>query len=478
MRVSGFEWGLAVCVVLMAAVTYLQDSYGGVVATLTVIVAISVCLVVVSVIRSARSGVIGRGLLMAATFGFFWIEALSSARTAVPFEVAVGEPLSGNQVDLTLVKGAILFIALFQLMLLAGYSIRPPLGPLFRSVHRRTDERALRGRLWRYVLAACALVPILLSFNFDLGAATEALTGGRGTQNPAYEEVGLLHLLGFFGLYGASLLLVDALLFRGFSRWQQLVVGALATAPFILGGARHLWLFVAIPVGVVAYRVNAKKLTFARLAKWGIGLLGLLLILQVQLLVRDEGWSQITDLQVAELFKGDATGQFDAILVAESLVPAKHDYFYELAEPYFLIHWIPRRIWPAKPIMESWTYYNDQYTQGDIGFNVTPSVIGQFYINFGIFGVLYSGAFLGFLMITADRVLLRIDPVRQRALAVLLGSFIAFILVSYRFYSPIYFTYFAFALIGMLLITKRRPIDPRKTAKPPRARVGFPVQQQ
>jgi ABC-type multidrug transport system fused ATPase/permease subunit len=189
-----------------------------------------------------------------------------------------------------------------------------------------------------------------------------------------------------------------------------------------------------------------------------VGALVLLIVVQVQILVRQEGWSQITSLRPAQLLKGDATGQFEALMVAEELVPARHDYFREFAEPYFLIHWIPRRFWPNKPVMKSWTYYNNQYTQGDSRFNVTPSIIGQFYLNFGIFGVLYAGAFVGFLMVTADRLLLRIDPLRQRALAVAIGSFVAFILVSFRFYSPIYFTYFAFAWIGMLLITRSRPI--------------------
>lgn len=475
MRVTGVEWGLAITALFLGAVAYLQSSYEGVSSVLLVIVAVSGCLVVVSAIQGARAQSLGRFLLLAATFGFFWLEALTSSRDVVPFQVGSGLPIFAGQFDLSLVKEAILFTAAFQLMLFMGYSIRPPLGALFRAVRRRIDEVSARGRSLRYVLAAFAITPLLLSFRFDLGAATDALVGGRGGQNPAYQDVGLLNLISFFGLYGASLLLVDALLFRSISRVQKLVVGVVVTAPFVLGGVRHLWLFVAIPVGVVAFRMNAKNLTVGRLAKWLVAALVLLSIVQVQLLVRQEGWSHLGDLKPSQLLRGDATGQFEALLVAEALVPERHGFFHELAEPYFLIHWIPRKVWPAKPIMRSWTFYNDQYTQGDIRFNVTPSIIGQFYLNFGIFGVLYSGAFLGFLMVSADRALLRIDPARQRAIAVALGSFVAFIVVSYRFYSPIYFTYFAFAWIGMLLITKRRPIGATEVASPHRVPFGSPA---
>lgn len=416
----------------------------------------SLALVVVSAVQSRQTGAFGKFLLMASTFGFFWAEALTSARQSVPFAIAPGLPVFGAQYPIELVREAILFTALFQLMLLIGYSINAPLRTVFRVTMRREDDSTLRGKAVPYLLAACALIPLLLSFSFDVGAVTGSLTGGRGADNPAYQDVGLLGLITFFGLYGASFLLVDALLSKTFSRIQKLLIGALVTAPFILGGVRHLWLFVAIPVGVVAFRLNAKRLTVPRLFRWVAAATLLLAIVQVQLLVREQGWSRLSEIHPSELLQGNSTGQFEALLIAESLVPTQHPYFRELAEPYFVIHWIPRRFWPNKPIMKSWTFYNEAYTAGDKRFNVTPSVIGQFYINWGIFGVVYIGVFLGFLMVCADRVMLRIDPVRQRAMAVAVGSFIAFLVVSYRFYSPIYFTYFAFAWIGMLFITRRK----------------------
>lgn len=461
MRVSGIEWSLAITVVALAALGHLQSTYESLSAVLIVMVIVSGSLVIVSGLQSARTKSLGRFLLLGATFGFFWLGALSSARRVTPFEIGAGLPVFGGQFDLELIKKALLFIAIFQLMLLVGYSIRLPMRALLRVVARREDEMSLRGRLLPYVLAACALIPLLLSFSFDIGAAAASLTAGRGDANPAYQDVGFVSLIGFFGLYGASLLLADALLFRALSRFQKLVIGALVTAPFILGGVRHLWLFVAIPVGAVAFRMNAHRLTFGRLVRWLAAGLLLLAIVQIQLLVRQAGWSDLAELEPRELLIGDASGQFEALLVAEALVPARHAYFREPAEPYFLIHWIPRRFWPDKPIMESWTFYNDQYTGGDERFNVTPSVIGQFYLSWGIFGVLYVGGFLGFLMVCADRALLRIDPARQKAMAVAIGSFVAFVVVSYRFYSPIYFTYFAFAWIGMLFITR-----PRSAAHP------------
>jgi hypothetical protein len=104
--------------------------------------------------------------------------------------------------------------------------------------------------------------------------------------------------------------------------------------------------------------------------------------------------------------------------------------------------------------MESWTYYNDSYVRG-AAFNVTPSVIGQFHMGWGLPGVIFIGAWLGFLAMLADRLLILLDSDRQRAMFVVVGMFYAFIISSFRFYSPVYFSYFLFGLIPMLLLTRR-----------------------
>jgi len=154
-----------------------------------------------------------------------------------------------------------------------------------------------------------------------------------------------------------------------------------------------------------------------------------------------------------------------ALLFAEYLVPGQHGYFKELAEPYFIMHWIPRQVWPNKPIMESWNYYNEAYVEGG-AFNVTPSVIGQFHLSWGLPGVMFIGLWLGFLTMFADRFLRRLDPQRQTAMFVVVGMFYAFIISSFRFYSPVYFSYFFFGLLAMFLLTRRRKVASAVALKP------------
>jgi hypothetical protein len=117
--------------------------------------------------------------------------------------------------------------------------------------------------------------------------------------------------------------------------------------------------------------------------------------------------------------------------------------------------------------MESWTFYNESYVQGAT-FNVTPSVIGQFHLNWGFPGVVFIGAWLGFLTCLADRVFLLLNSDKQRALFVVNGMFYAFIVSSFRFYSPIYFSYFLFGLMAMFLITRRHGFSKPVTELTPR----------
>jgi hypothetical protein len=81
-------------------------------------------------------------------------------------------------------------------------------------------------------------------------------------------------------------------------------------------------------------------------------------------------------------------------------------------------------------------------------------------MDWGLPGVIFIGAWLGFLAMLADRVLLRLDSGRQRAMFVVVGMFYAFIISSFRFYSPIYFSYFLFGLVAMFLLTRRRRTTP------------------
>jgi hypothetical protein len=316
-------------------------------------------------------------------------------------------------------------------------------------------------------LVLCVLLPLALYYNFDVDKIVASLIASRSPTEFDGPEPGLAQHLSLFGIYGASLFFVYALKATTWRRLSWLLLASLAALPFVSAGRRHMWLYISLPSVLIVLRGLGEKSNRYRIIVLFIAIMVVLLVAQFQFAYRTAGWTEVK-APVSELSQINTNGHFTALLFAEHLVPAEHEYFHELFETYFLIHWIPRQIWHDKPIMESWTFYDDSYVQG-AAFNVTPSVIGQFHMSWGLPGVLYIGAWLGFLAMLCDRMLLLLDLDRQRAMLVVVGMFYAFIISSFRFYSPIYFSYFLFGLIAMFLLTRQRRVRPSFALLPERA---------
>lgn len=460
-RVTTSQWILAIGLVLLA---WYSDLFGSreELAAFALLLAVVNILLLLDVSKEAlRTRSLGKVLLVGSVLFFYWFDALQLGFEKPPFAVPARLPVYSGQFHKEIIKQAYSYVTLFQLMLLVGYSVRPRMHRLVPWVCSRVDSASGSGRLLRYLLVSCALVPLLVSYGFNLEVTIDALLAAR-SGGPAAEDIGLLHYLYFLGMYGAAFLLAEAIVFSDWkqtlSRTSFFLIGAVGAVPFImLWGTRHLWLFIALPACILLLTHSKGRITLPRALTWGTILATVFLVAQLQLALRLRGWEEIGTIGTSELFERNPSGQFVALLFAELLVPDFHNYFREPVEPYFLIHWIPRRLWQGKPTMALWEYYNEAYTRG-AAFNVTPSVIGQFHMNYGVIGVIFIGVWLGFLACLADRLLLAIDLDRQRAVAISIGMFHAFILSSFRFYSPVYFTYFVFALIGTFLITRKQSL--------------------
>jgi oligosaccharide repeat unit polymerase len=454
-RVGAIQWILAGSCVVAAVADYEVRSYAQIALFAQAMVFISFILLASVTHEVFKNRCIGKLCLVAGTFVFYWIDVLTLTEQRYPFPIPEGFPITGTQFNQDLIHDALLYVALFQLLLLVGYSIRPRLERPLRFFAGRADSLSFDRTLIAFVLILCAFVPMLVYYEFDLDRAMAALWASRSTTEFESPDPGLAQHLALFGIYGAALFFVYALKVKTWRRMGWVVLGVLATLPFISGGARHVWLYISLPSLLIVLRGFKGSFTPSRVFALIAAAVFILLVAQIQIAYRAVGWSEVGNGANEELLNLNTNGHFTALLFAEYLVPNQHPYFKQPAEFYFVIHWIPRQLWPNKPIMESWTYYNDSYVQG-ANYNVTPSVIGQFHMDWGLPGVVFIGFWLGFLTMVADRLLVMLDSNRQRAMFVVAGMFYAFIISSFRFYSPIYFAYFVFGVIAMFLLTRRR----------------------
>jgi oligosaccharide repeat unit polymerase len=453
-RVTATQWILAAVPVVIAAIAYDTTSYNVLAILAQVLGVMSLALLIVVAKEALRTRAIGKAFLIGGTFLFYWAEALALSFQPEPFTIPAGFPISEAQFEPELITLAFVYVSVFQLLLLVGYSIRPRLERVVRSLTSRLDSLSFDRWILVLLLATCSVLPLFVYYDFDVARIINALLASRSSVDFEAPEPGLAQNLALFGIYGAALFFVYALKTNTWRRFWWLFLGVIVALPFVTGGTRHIWLYISLPSVLVVLRGFKGQLDSRRYVGFAAAGLVVLAVAQMQFAYRSVGWSEVGNAPAEELSQLNNNGQLTALLYAEHLVPREHAYFMEPAEPYFLIHWIPRQLWPSKPVMESWAFYNESYVQG-AGFNVTPSVIGQFHLNWGLSGVIFIGAWLGLLTCIADRILLRLDSDRQRAMFVAVGMFYAFIISSFRIYSPIYFSYLLFGLVAMLLLTHR-----------------------
>ncbi len=431
------QWLLVTAPVLLALTSYEFQSYAVLALITQALVALNVLLLLIVTREVLRTRTIGKFCLVGGTFIFYWLDALTLSSMKDPFSIVEGFPINATQFDQEMIQQALVYVSVFQLLLFVGYSIRPRLDRSIRFFTSRIDSLSLDRTLIAMLLVASSIMPLLIYYDFDGAKVITALLTSRSGSELESPEPGLASHIAVFGIYGASLFFVYALKAKTWQRFWWLLLGVLAALPLISGGARHIWLYISLPSLLIVLRGFKGSFTTSRLLALVSVALLILIVAQLQIAYRAVGWQEIGSEKTQELS----------------------------VEPYFVIHWIPRQVWPTKPIMETWTYYNDRYVEG-AAFNVTPSVIGQFHMSWGLGGVAFIGLWLGLLTLFADRLLLLVNSDRQRAMFVVVGMFYAFIISSFRFYSPIYFSYFLFGVIAMLLLTRRPHVRTALVLKP------------
>jgi hypothetical protein len=454
-RVTPSQWLLVSIPLVVATAGYEVTSYRTLALITQVLAVLNLALLLVVIREALAARVIGKLCMVGCVFMFSWVEALSLSVQRNPFSITEGFPIHASQFDQSLISQALFYLTVFQLLSFIGYSFRPGIARALVHISSRVDSLSFDRSIVGLVMGLCAVMPLVIYYDFDFDRIIGALLASRSATDLDAPEPGLSQHLALFGLYGAALFFVYAVKTNTWRRFWWLLLGVMAAIPFISGGTRHLWLFISLPSVLIVLRGFTGQLNSYRILGLLSAVFVLLLVAQAQFAYRNIGWKEVGNAAPEELTGINNTGQFTAQLFAQHLVPNDHPYFRELVEPYFVIHWIPRQFWTNKPTMESWEYYNDSYVQG-AAYNVTPSIIGQFHLNWGLPGVIFIGAWLGFLSFLADRVLLSLNPDRQRAMFVVVGMFYAFIISSFRLYSPVYFSYFVFGVLAMLLLTRRR----------------------
>jgi hypothetical protein len=148
----------------------------------------------------------------------------------------------------------------------------------------------------------------------------------------------------------------------------------------------------------------------------------LLWIVQFQGTFRsNQGGYGTADLAQLDLTKSQGNTMFSEGLKAYAQVGETLPYFYSqdfpgegaiLAVPHtvfdFVIGFIPRALWPNKPVDALWAWYNREYTgagNGVEGTTIAHGLVGSWYFKYGLAGMIEGALLVGWLMGTSERAL-------------------------------------------------------------------------
>jgi hypothetical protein len=346
----------------------------------------------------------------------------------MPAEGPVDAPSYGYSLlmPVDLIRGQLAtLLGLFSLLI--GYAI--PVGRFAPFIPRfRTD--------WSPT-ATLAVAMLMVPFGWLLAAAS---LGGLVQVNVAS---GFLSILGSSYLYGIALLAIAYFRHRSKLAFASLLVIVPLTSLFgLFTGSKFA---VLIPPGMV---VLAKILVERRIAaRWIVlAVLGTALVYPVGMFVREDilvhnSLSPVAALRqpvstlgrIAGFMSGSeplnylgnglvaTVSRMDCIGAASVLIrdtPRVSPFQYGRTLGLFFVAFIPRVIWPGKPIITIGQWFTDTYGSGpEIESSTAPSQLGEFFINFGYPGIIGGMLITGILLRLFHEALLARRPTTPGLLA-------------------------------------------------------------
>lgn len=388
----------------------------------------------------------GKLLLTASLFLYFALEsALSAANGFTSRHTASPSTMTEENI-----QTALIYIGCSALLVLVGYGIKIKLPTYVDNLLRREDAQGNWRWRTRYALGTLTFTPIVLqTTGLSADGVLDSLQGSR-TITLSTEEAGLLVHLAHIGLAAASLILVEGSMQKSARRIVTLAAGVVLLLPHLSRGTRHFTVIALMPT-VFALLTDKKRR--GQLAVAALMLFG---IIQMQYALRDRGWNTVDRDSIVESQTQTAvTGQFEALVQSIAFVPSERDYFRELMSVQFLTHNIPRSWWPNKPISESWLEFNAAYLPVQSS-NLTPSILGQYHMNWGFVGVMVISLVFGAGARALDTCAQEIEVRRQLTAVVVLGMLYGALVASFRYLHPLYFVYPQAAALVFLMLSRKR----------------------
>lgn len=217
-------------------------------------------------------------------------------------------------------------------------------------------------------------------------------------------------------------------------------------------GTRSLLIQATLPALLVFFAGAVAQRSAQRYVR--LGLLGALLLATILVASIQRHYRSTATLQDGATLAIEDNDMFKLCSFAIAVQEREQRYIHDSALLHIVSGPVPRALWPNKPMMESmfvFTRYVWGFDTRDRGGNTLPSIVGQYYLNWGWWGIIELGLFLGLITRLLDQAYALAHSrslARVGLVAIMTYLFVSFRMLSFSYFSPMLMTLVIAAALG------------------------------
>jgi hypothetical protein len=331
---------------------------------------------------------------------------------------------------------------------------------IYRMLERpmRSDELFQAGML----CFSLGMLAFLISTDFDIFEAASYIGAPRWSAPWSRGDLGGLDAfqdhLQYFGYVVPSIAVAYGMR-RGWLRAGTLILLACAVIMVLFlsqGGGRRI-IGVTVGAAILCWVLMQKKLSPTTVIVMLGGAAALLAAMQLMLQYRSEGWYVDSEASYQHLHVDD---NFLRLGQAIEIVPAEHPYVYLQQLYYLAVRPIPRLFWEGKPVDPGFDLPD---LLGSTGASLSMSMLGEWYIMWGMPTVLLGGLLMGMLCTVVNLVVVRCQH-GDNAVVAAVSLMVAFASVR-SLQDLILMSYALMALLGVMALLHRTRVSKHRSAR-------------
>lgn len=247
-------------------------------------------------------------------------------------------------------------------------------------------------------------LPLVLYVRFRVAAQVAA---GKSL---AFEVSGYLFLFPMV-LVGIATLILCVWKFGGFSsiRTKIMAFSILVSVSYYTFGPNSRfqflgWMLASAIVLSSSYRPKTRLIIFTIIAVLAIGTFAVAGAMRSTTLAEDA----VNQAAFERAFSAEDANMLDGFVMIQQVYPERLDYSWGMEHLEILMRPIPRALWPEKPVGGYANKLNITINKGKATLGISPSLIGSFYAEGGIIGIIFFsivyGKIFAFIVLYSTRI--------------------------------------------------------------------------